>query len=73
MENTEPAVIQQIEMIKEDNLENIKRYLDKISDKLDRFCDKVDANTAKISQMYTASVPSGEVFITLILINTLYI
>ena len=74
METTERALTQQIEMIKqlnEVNLENNKRNLDKISDKLDRFCDKVDENTAKINQMHTASVPSGEVLLFM-LTSTLF-
>ena len=58
MENTEQALFQQIEMIKElneVNLENIKRYLDKI-------WDKMDEHETKINQMHTAPVSSGKVF-----------
>ena len=62
-----------IKELDEINLENNKRILDqiyekmdKVTDKVDKFCekvdkltDKVDQNTAKINQIQKGLVPSG--------------
>ena len=65
MGNQESALIKEIEMIKElnqANFENNKIYLDKI-------CEKVDQHTANITQLQTALVTSGELFINVLLVS----
>ena len=76
MADNETSLIKQIEIIKElteKNLENDKRYLDAISQKVDQNTDRlknldkisqdVHQTTDKITQLLTAVAASGEVLV----------